>query len=127
MRGEKMDELVFICQTLVENLRESLRMPETSFNIWFGDLSLKSLSESEAVFLTPNDLRKNILSTKYKESISDALSSIIGFNVSIRFETLSKDGKEEAPPKKEDEDASFKNDSKNDFLRDRHCYLLPGQ
>ena len=115
-----MDELVFICQTLVENLRESLRMPETSFNIWFGDLSLKSLSESEAVFLTPNDLRKNILSTKYKESISDALSSIIGFNVSIRFETLSKDGKEETPPKKEDEDTSFKNDSKNEFLRDRH-------
>ena len=114
-----MDELVFICQTLVENLRESLRMAETSFNIWFGDLSLKSLSDTEAVFLTPNDLRKNILSSKYKDHISDALSSIIGFKVSVKFETRPKAGEEENT-KKDEEESSPKPKVKREFLRERN-------
>ena len=114
-----MDELVYICQTLVDNLRESLKMPDTSFNIWFGDLSLKSLSESEAVFLTPNDLRKNILSTKYKDNITDTLSDIIGFTVAVKFETRSKDTDDarrvEKEEKKQDEPKE-----KSDFVREKH-------
>ena len=114
-----MDELVYICQTLVDNLRESLKMPETSFNIWFGDLSLKSLSESEAVFLTPNDLRKNILSTKYKDNITDALADIIGFTVAVKFETRSKDAgnakKEEAVEEKVEAPRE-----KSEFIREKH-------
>ena len=115
-----MDELVFICQTLVDNLRESLKMPETSFNIWFGDLSLKSLSESEAVFLTPNDLRKNILSTKYKDNITDALSDIIGFSVAVRFETRSKDGGEEKREERPEEKRSPEPKEKVEFSREKH-------
>jgi chromosomal replication initiator protein len=110
-----MDELVFICQTLIEKLRESLNMPETSFNIWFGNLTLNSLSDTEAVFGTPNDLRKNILSTKYRDHISDALSSIIGFEVSIKFETRS-DGGEKAP---KEEEKPVEKEKIHDFLKER--------
>lgn len=114
-----MDDLVSICQTLIDNLRESLMMPDTSFNIWFGDLSLDSLSDTEAVFLTPNDLRKNILSTKYKESIVDALSTIIGFNVSVRFEIRGAKVKEE--DKKELDDNNQREPRlSSEFLRERH-------
>lgn len=114
-----MDDLVSICQTLIDNLRESLMMPDTSFNIWFGDLSLDSLSDTEAVFLTPNDLRKKILSTKYKESIVDALSNIIGFRVSVRFEIRgAKENKEET---QDTEDNSKRDISlSSEFLRERH-------
>lgn len=114
-----MDDLVSICQTLIDNLRESLMMPDTSFNIWFGDLSLDSLSDTEAVFLTPNDLRKKILSTKYKESIVDALSNIIGFRVSVRFEI--RGAKENNEETQDTEDNSKRDISlSSEFLRERH-------
>ena len=114
-----MDDLVSICQTLIDNLRESLMMPDTSFNIWFGDLSLDSLSDTEAVFLTPNDLRKKILSTKYKESIVDALSNIIGFRVSVRFEI--RGAKENTEEAKDTEDNSKRDISlSSEFLREKH-------
>ncbi|MBQ7356793.1 MAG: chromosomal replication initiator protein DnaA [Clostridia bacterium] len=114
-----MDDLVSICQTLIDNLRESLMMPDTSFNIWFGDLSLDSLSDTEAIFLTPNDLRKKILSTKYKESIVDALSNIIGFRVSVRFEI--RGAKENTEETQDTEDNSKRDISlSSEFLRERH-------
>ena len=114
-----MDELSFICQTLIENLRQSLNMAETSFNIWFGGLTLKELSDTEALFITPNDLRKNILSTKYKENITDALSSIIGFRVSVKFETENGLESKKVEEKKEEKP---KRESKisDEFLRERH-------
>lgn len=91
MSDKEMDQLDFICNTLIFILKEDLKMPETSFNIWFGDLILASLTGTEALFYTPNDLRRGILSTKYKKNISDALASIIGFEVDIRIETRTKD------------------------------------
>ena len=59
----------------------------STFKLWFGDFVLTSLDDSEAVFLTPTELRKKILSTKYMDLISETLSEIIGFSVNIRIES----------------------------------------
>lgn len=80
-----MDELQSIVDLMIPLLEESLKSAPSSFRIWFGDFKLLSLTDTEAVFSTPSDLRLNILSTRYHDVIKDTVSQIIGFPVEIRI------------------------------------------
>ena len=86
-----MDELSSISEELKAILRTKTCLPETSFNLWFGELTLTSLTEDKAVFSTPTSLRKKILLTKYIGQIEEALTEIIGFNVFIEIFSLGDD------------------------------------
>ena len=78
----KMNELKDITALVLESIEEKLPS-KTIFNLWFGNLDLISLSDEKAVFLTPTALRKNIISTKYKEILEKAIEDAIGFTVDI--------------------------------------------
>ena len=83
-----MDELSNISECLKELLREKTGTPQSSFDLWFGEFNLTSLSESRAEFSTPTKLRKQILSTRYISVIKEALTEIIGFEVDVVIYSL---------------------------------------
>lgn len=96
-----MDELTEISVELKDALKRKTGMAESTFDLWFGDLTLTSLTEDKAVFSTPTSLRRKILSTKYIKLLNETLTEIIGFNVTIEIFSLSGDSfkkKEEASP-----------------------------
>ena len=41
---------------------------DTAVNLWFGDLKLISIDDREAVFVSPTDLKKEIIMKKFKTS-----------------------------------------------------------
>ena len=82
-----MDELQCIVEAMLPLIEERFNSAPSTFKLWFGDFSLYSLDDSEAVFITPTELRKKILSSKYIDIISDTLCEIIGFTVSVRIES----------------------------------------
>ena len=71
-----------------EVLKAKNNLPQSSFDLWFGDFNLTSLDDRRAVFSTPTKLRKQILSTRYISLISEALTEIIGFSVEIEIFSL---------------------------------------
>ncbi len=83
-----MDELTNISEALRESLRALTGSAQSSFDLWFGDFNLTSLTEDKAVFETPTKLRKKILSTKYIDLIRQALDDLIGFTVDIEIYSL---------------------------------------
>lgn len=79
------DELKGIVETMMPLLEERVNAAPSTFKLWFGDLGLISLDENEAVFYTPTDLRRRILTSKFMGVIEDTLEEIIGFRVKISF------------------------------------------
>ena len=55
----------------------------TAVNLWFGDLKLASLDENEAIFVTPVDLKKQIIQQRFAISMADKLNEILGFEPSV--------------------------------------------
>ena len=86
-----MDELLNISEALKEELKTRTGAAKTSFDLWFGDLNLTSLTEDKAIFSTPTKLRKKILSTRYLGVIKEGLETIIGFPVEIEIFSLDSD------------------------------------
>ena len=97
-RKIKMDELFEISSALKEELRAKINSPQSSFDLWFGDFNLISLSESAAVFTTPTKLRRQILSTRYITLIKETLTEIIGFPVEIEINSLDMDSNFSSAP-----------------------------
>ena len=83
-----MDELSSITELLKDLIRENTKSAQSTFDLWFGDLKIISLTEDKAVLTTPTKLRKNILSTRYKDLLSGSLEAIIGFPVEIELVAL---------------------------------------
>ncbi len=99
-----MDELLGISAALKELLRERTDSSQTTFDLWFGELNITSLTDDSAVLSTPTKLRKNILSTRYKKIITECLAEVIGFEVKIEIVSLDGKDKEEEEPKEEKEE-----------------------
>lgn len=55
----------------------------TAINLWFGDLKLVSLDINEAIFVSPTDLKKKILTQRFAVEIADHLSNILGFEPAV--------------------------------------------
>ncbi len=86
-----MDELFEISVAIKEALKIKTGTPQSSFDLWFGDFNLTSLTDSKAVFSTPTKLRRNILSTRYIDVIKETLCEVIGFDVEIEIISLDAD------------------------------------
>ncbi|MBQ7906658.1 MAG: chromosomal replication initiator protein DnaA [Clostridia bacterium] len=56
---------------------------QTAINLWFGDLKLVSLDISEAVFVSPTDLKKKILIQRFSVEMADKLNEILGFEPAV--------------------------------------------
>lgn len=105
-----MDELQSIVDMMIPELEKKFNFAPSTFQLWFGGFKLVSLSEDHAVFTTPTDLRKKILSTKYKNLIKETLCEVVGFDVSVEIKTaegansfLSSEEPEDIKPSAEDE------------------------
>ena len=83
-----MDELSSISEELKSSLRKKTALSDISFDLWFGEFTLTSLTEDKAIFSTPTALKRKILLTKYIGQIEEALTEIIGFNVFIEINSL---------------------------------------
>ena len=70
---------------LVLGIVEQKLPSKTIFNLWFGNFELLSLTDKTAVFNTPTSLRRDIISTKYMDMLSNALEEVIGFPVEIEI------------------------------------------
>ena len=94
-----MDDLQEICGTLKEEIKKKLETLPSVFNLWFSDLTLASLTEEEAVFNTRTSLKKKVLSTKYIDMISETLTEIIGFPVTVTITAVDepREERKEAP------------------------------
>ena len=86
-----MDELLNISEAMKDELRKKTGSPQSSFDLWFGDFNLTSLTESLAKFSTPTKLRRQILSTRYITLIKETLAEIIGFSVEVEIYSLDAD------------------------------------
>lgn len=86
-----MDELLNISEAMKDELRRKTGSPHSSFDLWFGDFNLTSLTESLAKFSTPTKLRRQILSTRYITLIKETLAEIIGFSVEVEIYSLDAD------------------------------------
>ncbi len=107
-----MDELFEISLAIKEELRAQISSPQSSFDLWFGDFNLTSLTESVAVFSTPTKLRRQILSTRYIDLIKQTVEATIGFPVEIEIVSLDMDtGFTSAPAPVEDIDKHFEKES----------------
>ncbi len=80
-----MDELSAILAELLESVKNTLDIPQSSFKLWFDELELKELDDTSATFTTSSTLKKNILSNKYRSVIKTCLEQIIGFEVEIHI------------------------------------------
>lgn len=87
-----MDELQGIVDAILPGIKQTLNLAPSTFNLWFGGLTLGRLNEEEAVFVTPTELRKRVLETRFYKILSDALAECIGFEVNLKFESLEKNG-----------------------------------
>jgi len=94
-----MDELQCIVDAMLPIIEANFNAAPSTFKLWFGDFILTSLDEKEAVFTTPTDLRKRILTSKYMSLISDSLKEILGFDVEVKIVS-----KEELQAKKNEDD-----------------------
>ncbi|MBQ8380293.1 MAG: chromosomal replication initiator protein DnaA [Clostridia bacterium] len=82
-----MDELQCIVDDMLPEIEKRISAAPSTFKLWFGDFVLSSLTDEEAVFTTPTELRRKILSSKYMDVITETLAAIIGFEVKVRIES----------------------------------------
>ena len=64
MDEQSKNELSGIVEEMIPQLRNKVTAIPSIFNLWFGDLRLVSLTDTTAIFVTPSELRKNILNTQ---------------------------------------------------------------
>ncbi len=98
-----MDELSSIGGLVLSMIKEKMDSNPAIFNLWFSEVKLESLTEELAVFTTPSAIKKNILSTKYKDILEKTLEDAIGFPLSVKIMTVS-EFNDPVPEQKEEEE-----------------------
>ena len=96
-----MDELQDIIDAMLPEIQARLNSAPSVFNLWFGGLKLRELNENVAIFVTPSNLRRKLLSTKHKKVIGEVLCSVIGFEVEVIIESAEEQtefNEQEEPP-----------------------------
>ncbi|MBR2929998.1 MAG: chromosomal replication initiator protein DnaA [Clostridia bacterium] len=96
-----MDENQSIMEALMPVLETNVGAAPSIFNLWFGELKLSSISDTEAVFIAPTALKKKILITKYISQINKTIEEVLGFAVDVKIFTQDE---LDAPPPEEDDD-----------------------
>ncbi|MBR7117020.1 MAG: chromosomal replication initiator protein DnaA [Clostridia bacterium] len=97
-----MDDIKSISDAVMPVIEQRIGAAPAIFNLWFGEVELISLSDTEAVFVAPTELKKKILITKYIHQMGNALEDVIGFTVEVKI--VSRDELEEVEEFIEDDD-----------------------
>ncbi len=113
-----MDELKNIMDLAFPIIQEKLGYTDSVFAVWFSELSLAELTDTEAIFTTPSKLKKKILTTKYANVVKEALFSVIGFEVNPVFKFIGEDNEFPEPVtlfEKAEESEEKKNERAEEF------------
>lgn len=62
---------------------ENEKIPAIGITTWIDQMKPVSFTPTEAVFTIPTDFQKNIVVTKYGETLKDAFFQILGFNIDL--------------------------------------------
>ncbi len=68
---------------VLEGLRSNYDLSPMTVNLWFDSMSMKKLTPEAAYFCTDNDLKKNIIESKYTDILSKELENVLGFAVKV--------------------------------------------
>lgn len=71
----------------------------SAVTLWFSDIKLILIDDNEAVFVTPTDLKKKVISQRFTEQLKSVLNQIIGFEPNITI-ISSENGEGELTTKK---------------------------
>ena len=74
-----------ILEALLENTSSS------AVNLWFNDIKLVLIDDNEAVFVTPTNLKKKVITQRFSTQLKEILGNIIGFEPEITINS-SEDG-----------------------------------
>lgn len=66
-----------LLEILLENTSSS------AVKLWFSDIKLVLIDDNEAVFVTPTDLKKKIITQRFTDHLKNAIGQIIGFEPNI--------------------------------------------
>lgn len=58
---------------------------ETTFNLWFENLDISSMNDTEATLVINSDFKRDILEKKYLSVISSKFEEIIGFPIKVKI------------------------------------------
>ena len=87
-----MDSLNQICEAVLDII--SKKVSSTIFSVWFRDIRLEELSNDFAVFSISNDFKRGIIDERYKHTIKDALTEVIGFPLELKIITNKPEGED---------------------------------
>ncbi len=99
----QVDELSGITGVILALIEEKMISTPSIYKLWFSEVKLASLTDNLAVFTTPSAIKKNILSTKYKQLLSDTLEEALGFSVEFSVMTETEFNNPEAAEEKKQE------------------------
>ena len=99
----KENEYESIKSMMIEILLENTS--SSAVNLWFGDIKIILIDDNEAVFVTPTDLKKKIISQRFTEQLKVALGRIIGFEPNVTI-ISSENGEGEIVKKPDDSNGS---------------------
>ena len=71
----------------------------SAVTLWFSDIKLVLIDDNEAVFVTPTDLKKKVISQRFTDQLKSVLNQIIGFEPNITI-ISSENGEGELTTKK---------------------------
>ncbi len=72
-----------IWNLVLTGLKENHNLSEMTVNLWFDSMSMEKLTPSTAYFRTDNDLKKQIIESKYADILKEELKHVLGFDVEI--------------------------------------------
>ena len=76
-----MTDLETIWEYVLEIIKANHK--DTAIKLWFSDLKMISLSADEAVFTTPTNIKRDIISKQFSDEIGGALFQIVGFKPDV--------------------------------------------
>ncbi len=68
---------------VLDGLKNGHNLSPMTVNLWFDSMTMEKLTPDAAYFCTDNDLKKNIIESKYADILGKELEKVIGFAVQI--------------------------------------------
>lgn len=68
---------------VLEGLKSNHDLSPMTVGLWFDSMSMEKLTPEAAYFCTDNDLKKNIIESKYTDILSEELEKVLGFAVKV--------------------------------------------
>lgn len=91
-----MESFSSIWNMVIEELKKEYS--QTQIDLWFEDMQLISLSDSRAVLFNKSEFKRDILKSRYKETVSRCFERVLGFPVEVVFTTADKSTEPTPPP-----------------------------